>query len=108
MGYDLHITRADWWIANTGSEITAQEWLAIVEHDPELRLAGYNGQYFALWSGPSKYSDPWLDWSQGCIYSKSPDKALVQKMIQIAQRLQAKVQGDDGEVYTDTSEVPDP
>ena len=107
MGYDLHITRADDWGDNVGHQITADEWLQLVAEDPELRLADYNGPYFALWSGRSKYPDPWLDWLAGNIYSKNPDKALVQKMLQIAIRLGARVQGDDGEFYTDVSEIAD-
>jgi hypothetical protein len=61
MGYDLHITRAKFHFENEGAWITAEEWLRNVEEDPELKLAGYNGDYFALWSGTSVYPDPWLD-----------------------------------------------
>ena len=107
MGYDLHITRAEDWANNTGHTITADEWLKIVAEDSELRLAGYNGPYFALWTGPSKYPDPWLDWMDGNIYSKNPDKASVQKMLQIAAQLRARVQGDDGEIYVDASQIED-
>jgi hypothetical protein len=101
MGYELHITRAPkWYYENEGHWISAEEWLEYVERDPELRLAGYNGKYFALWSGKSEYPDPWLDWCQGNIDSKSPDDAIIDKMVAVAKELGAKVQGDDGEVYT--------
>lgn len=52
-----------------------------------------------LWSGPSIYPDPWLDWSEGNIHSKNPDDRLIDKMVEVAKRLNAKVQGDDGEIY---------
>lgn len=107
MGYDLHITKADFWLENKDHEITADAWLKIIAEDPELHLADDNGSFVALWSGPSKYSDSWLDWWKGNIYTKNPDKALVEKMIQIAQMIGARVQGDDGEFYEDTSEVPE-
>ena len=94
MGYDLHITRPE------GAWITAAEWLQYVEQDPELKLAGYNGDYFALWSGKSEYPDPWLDWFAGNIYTKNPDDPLIDKMVEIAKKLNAKVQGGDGEIYT--------
>jgi hypothetical protein len=100
MGYNLYITRAKWYHQNDGQWITTAEWLRYVERDPELRLAGYNGEYFALWSGKSQYPDPWLNWSRGNIYSKSPDDAIIKKMVAIAKDLSARVQGDDGEVYT--------
>lgn len=99
MGYDLHITRADFWPDNKGREISAEEWLEVVRSDPELKLAGVNGPYFALWTGESEYAEPWLDWHRGNIYSKNPDDAIIGKMLEIAKRLNAKVQGDDGEVY---------
>jgi hypothetical protein len=100
MGYNLYITRAKWHYQNEGYWIPADEWLRYVERDPELQLAGYNGDYFALWNGKSEYPDPWLDWARGNIYSKSPDDAIIGKMVAIAKDLGAKVQGDDGEVYT--------
>jgi hypothetical protein len=105
MGYDLHITRAKDWPDNAGSEITAEEWLAHVDSDPELKLAGYNGPYFALWSGRSSYPEPWFDWFDGNIKTKSPDPPLIQKALQIADRLGARVQGDDGEVYLPEGKV---
>ena len=48
-----------------------------------------------------------MDWRRGEIYTKNPRKNLVEKMIQIANRLNAKVQGDESEVYIDGSQVPD-
>ena len=100
MGYDLHITRAEWHNQNDGHWITAREWLDYVKGDPELRLAGFNGKHFTLWSGTCEYPDPWFDWRRGNIYSKNPDAPIVEKMVAIATALGAKVQGDDGEVYT--------
>jgi hypothetical protein len=99
MGYDLHITRAKFHFENEGAWITADEWLRYVESDPDLKLAGYNGEYFALWSGKSEYPDPWLDWFQGNIYTQNRDAPLIDKMVEIAKKLDAKVQGDDGETY---------
>jgi hypothetical protein len=107
MGYELHITRAESWATNEGHEITADEWLGYVQSDPELRLSPNNGKYFVEWSGPSTYPEPWFDWFAGNISTKNPDKAIVGKMLQIAERLCARVQGDDGEFYEDTSEIPE-
>lgn len=39
MGYDLHITRKSDWPLR-GNDISAEEWRAVVEGDPELRLDG--------------------------------------------------------------------
>jgi hypothetical protein len=106
VGYDLHITRRRFWAEPGGGEIAPHEWLAVVEADPELALNPESGAYFADWSGPSEYPDPWLDYFEGTIYSKNPDSALIDKMVEIARRLGAKVQGEDGEVYPEGGQPP--
>jgi hypothetical protein len=106
MGYDLHITRRAVW-SEKGDDISADEWLDLVAADPELRLSPKDGPYFAIWKGASQLPDPWLDWSDGQIHTKNPDRALVAKMILLARRLTATVQGDDGEEYTQPTDFPD-
>src|ERR1041384_11323 len=98
MGYDLHITRRKRW-SGTGEDITAEEWLAYIFRNPELRLEPKNGPYFAILSAPSGQKTSWLDWSHGQIYSKYPGPALIDKMVAIAREFGATVQGDDGEIY---------
>ncbi len=113
MGYDLHITRAENWCENEGHEISPSEWHDIINCDPELRLDPQNGPHFAIWEHGSL--DPaaqeehgrlrgWLNWSYGNIDTKNPDPPLLEKMIDIARLLDARVQGDEGEWYPhDTS-----
>ncbi len=100
MGVELHITRAEHWVENDGAQISEDEWLTYVSSDPELRITGENGKCFAIWSGPSKYGEPWLDWSRGNISTKWPDAALFQKMLRIAEALGATVQDDEGNEYS--------
>jgi hypothetical protein len=107
MGYDLHITRRQHW-SGKGGDIAAEEWLEFVECDPELRLQPQDGRYLAVWSGPSQLEQPWLQWSDGQIETKNPDAALIDKMIAIARRLGARVQGDDGEFYVSGRSSPRP
>jgi len=99
MGYDFHITRADPWWENDDRPIPRDEWLKIVEGDPELRLDPANGPCFARWLGDSELDNPWLDWADGRIFTKNPNETLLEKMLQIARRLGANVLGDDGEPY---------
>lgn len=99
MGVELHITRAESWAENEKSPITGDEWLAYVASDPELKLDPRNGRYFTIWSGPSAYTEPWLDWFQGNISTKWPDTALYKKMLRIASALNAHVQDDDSTKY---------
>jgi hypothetical protein len=105
LGYDLHITRRRHWV-DSGRDITANEWLDHVRRDPELRLEQENGPYLAVWRGPSELDGPWLDWSDGQIYTKNPGAALVDKMVAIAKQLDAIVQGDDGEIYERAGQAP--
>ena len=99
MGYDLHITRKKLWSAEEGPVITAEEWLAYVAGDPQLRLDPNMKTYAVRLAVPSKYPDPWLEWFEGDISTKNPDEPILAKMLEIAIALKAKVQGDDGEIY---------
>ncbi len=97
MGVDLHITRADTWCNSEDVPITKDEWLAYIVADEEFELADESG--FVVWRGPSKYSDPWLEWSGGQVQTKYPDTALYNKMLQIASKFNAHVEDDDGKLY---------
>jgi len=105
MGYDLHITRREHWSA-AGAEISKDEWLAYVQKDPELSFWPVNGPHMARWNGKSKHRDAWLDWFEGNIYAKNPEAPLIDKMVQIAEALNAQVQGDDGEIYRNGRDAP--
>jgi len=105
MGYDLYITRAEFWAENEGSQISSEEWLAVVDADPELTLAADESTpYFAAWSGKSVHDEPWLDWFNGNVYSKNPDQPIIRKMLDIARHLKSKVQGEEGEDYDGSEE----
>jgi hypothetical protein len=100
VGYDIHITRSrDWSDIPPDKQITGQEWLHYVAKDPQLKLAGYNGEYFAIWSGKSRHGEAWFDWSRGRVHTKNPDPAVLAKAIEIARALGARVIGDEGETY---------
>ena len=100
MGYYIHITRApDFHPDNLRHEISGEEWLSCFAQGPELSVADVNGEYFAIWSGPSQYEQPWFNLTQGNISTKNPDPPVIAKAIAIAAKLNARVQGDDGEIY---------
>jgi len=99
MGYDIHITRADDWAENQGFEISTEEWLNLAQSDPDLVPVPENGKYFVVWHGATEYPETWFDWSNGNINTTAPDKATLSKMLEIARKLNAKIQGDEGELY---------
>lgn len=99
MGVEFYITRADFWANNDNAPITSEEWLSYINSDNELHIDDRNGEYFALWSGPSHYEEPWLEWNAGNIYTKWPDTSLYKKMLSIATCLNAHVMDDNGTLY---------
>jgi len=101
MGWEIHITRAERWPESDQHPITAEEWLALVEVDPELTIDPRdNGRYFALWLAHWVEGDyPWFDWFQGAIHTKYPDRKMLGKALEIAKHFGARVLGNDGEVY---------
>ncbi len=98
MGYGLHITRKADCSDTEGPRIGLSEWEAIIASDPELALdaASQCGDWvFASFCGEAGS----LAWVDGEIRTKNPDTPRVIKMVAIARRLNAQVQGDDGEIY---------
>ena len=49
MGWEIHITRADDWAESDQQPITTDEWLTLIDADPELVIDPRgNGPYFGL------------------------------------------------------------
>jgi hypothetical protein len=108
MGYDLHITRAAEWSQNEASLITEREWLAVIASDPELAVDPENGPPDAVWHGSGGSSgEAYFHFFEGNISAKYPDRATLGKMLEIAAKLEAQVQGDDGEVYSHVDQLSD-
>jgi hypothetical protein len=108
MGYDLHITRKEFWADDEGPVISLDEWRAYVETDPEVAQDPDNGPGDFLYIDHPAAPHP-LWWGNGGeVYTKNPDKAAVRKLIQTARSLNARVVGDDGEAYSNPESFPDP
>src|SRR5262249_1255353 len=103
MGYDIHITRKTNWF-DEGPEITLDEWEAYAESDPELSGEGWVNWLIDGNSVRAKFfvfretgnEEAALCWSCGDIAAKNPSPAGIRRMVSIAARLNAKVQGDEG------------
>lgn len=109
MSYGVHITRKENWFDAEGPAITQEEWLSIVHDDPDLTLElPVSDGCYADWNGQcERFDDPWLCLSAGNVSTEGFDAALVDKMVQIANRLAAKVQGEQGEIYPTVEQSPD-
>jgi hypothetical protein len=114
MGYDLYITRADHTWETQLRPISEQEWRALAESDPTLQASITDYTDRRLADGTIERVHPWLYvthperralwYYNGAISTKDPDTQLVVKMVQLADRLQAHVIGDEGEVYDQTGQ----
>ena len=109
MGYDFHITRAADWTQSEQQPISEAEWRELVDADPTLEVC--QEDYYARESNGQREQFHPVIWvthpgrpcfwhMDGKITKKYPDDALIDKMIEIAQKLNARVLGDDGEEYT--------
>lgn len=122
MGYELHIVRKhDWDNSEEESNITLAEWLDYVQTDGELepadgywvKVPGENTTQpkpgFMEWNAHSEEQRPgyrpWFDYGDGSISTKYPDAETIRKMIAMAEALNARVQGDDGEFYDEAAVV---
>lgn len=122
MGYDIHITRQDnWYDDDISKQISLKEWKEYIESDFEMRLDNFaeatlpNGdkirlenEGLAVWiKYPGDNFDnnhAWFDFRNGNITVKNPDSGIMKKMLSIAGKLKARMQGDEGEIY-DLSEI---
>lgn len=117
MGYELHITGRENWADTETPDISIDEWLDYVNSDKDLELTnGYDIKVgsetwhkdrpgYCEWkTHPTEQepnSRPWFSYWKGSVDTKNPDAPTIRKMMQIALALNAKVQGDDGEFYTE-------
>ncbi len=115
MGYEVHITRKKEWSDEDGPTISLDEWKAFVGSDPEMCLDGFaeaqvdggtlrvESEGLAVWTAYSEHGKngnmAWFNFFEGDVSVKNPDPEILQKMWVIAEKLGAKVQGDEGEVY---------
>jgi hypothetical protein len=110
VGYDLHVIRGEDWCEPV--EIPAEDWRVAVDAARDLRMTGfvevttpagatlrYENPGLAEWFGhPSGVAVP-FSFDRGQVVVKDPDPPTIARLIELAARLDARVQGDDGEFY---------
>ena len=112
-GYDLHITKAKNWTESKKTPISLKEWTGFVKADKEFRLVDAaearnhtTGEFIkvqaegmAIWTDPKDKSECYFYYHAGEISVKSPNDKIITKMKAVAQKLKARVIGDEGEEY---------
>ena len=104
MGYDIHITRRKDW-CDEDDDISLEEFVAYLRGDREFTYPGQLGEYSGDWHSPKTVYESSLCWSDGHAFTKNPEPEFIDKLVKVAAALQAKVQGDDGEVYLSATEI---
>ncbi len=98
MGYELHVTHADDWLKASAHPVSRADVDKVVQGDPELDWSAtdnINGRYdFIEWNSESAFY-----WETHEIIGKSLIEPQIIKLCEIAEKLGAKVVGDDGEHY---------
>jgi hypothetical protein len=109
MGYEVHIVRLnDFDNSEEESNIQIDEWKDLVNNDKELTWQQYSGvegetdfEYCYWLSHPEidESNRPWFHFFRGSISTKWTDIACLWKLLQMAENLNARLRGDDGEYY---------
>ncbi len=98
-GYDLHVTRKEYWADKGGAVITYTEWQSYVQRDGAIQKDSQNSEYDFIVMTNGDSFPIWYNPRLGELSTKNPSDVAIEKLKQIANELKAKVQGDDGELY---------
>lgn len=103
MGYHVSITRERHGVV---SAIPLEDWLDHVRTSSDLEFCAPTGDdlgsqftrsiHAADWKGEE---DAWLGWSNGEIWTKNPSAKLIEHMVSLAPKFDARVRGDEGEFH---------
>ena len=114
MSYEVFITKADCSWEALENPIHEPEWLKVVSDFSELVLSsgdhysrkGDDGQIekFHPWLVTSLPDNPRLWFMDGAISATNPDTETIKFMVKLAKKLNAKVIGEQEEIYDETGE----
>lgn len=98
-GYDLHISRKEFWADGSSRKIEPEEWESYLKADPQVIQDSSNSSGDFIANIPGESFPLWYDSDLGEIFTKNPTDRAIKKLKEIARDLGARVQGDDGEFY---------
>ncbi len=105
MGYEIYITRREHWSDVEGPSITEEEWGKILAEDPDFHTSPKD-PLVAYITYPPGDTDCFGLNGDGQVSIKKPSRASLIKMAHIAKLLNARVMGDEDEIY-DEKGMPD-
>src|SRR5688500_19048863 len=90
--------RSGCWLESAASPISLADWAAYCACDPSLSPDQDHGADYVLWLRPG--GEPArFHWYESRISCKNPDGETMVKLLSVAQGLDARLVGDDHEVY---------
>jgi len=98
-GYDVHLTRKAHWSDDRGPKVTLEEWYAYVKGDKQIARDANNTENDFVVTVGHEVFPLWYVPSIGELRTTDPSPTALKKLIEIAKRINVKVQGDDGEIY---------
>lgn len=121
MAYDMHITRKTDWADQDGPEIEREEWMAYVLIDKSLQLDRDRAEAvdprvasrtkepthvrWTGWEGRMEgVREAWMWLENGNVMASDADAAFRRKLFLVADSLNARLMGDDGEIYNSNGE----
>jgi hypothetical protein len=100
MGYDIHITRKQDWSEGNNNHISLDEWQNYITSQNDFYEEDSNADLLKIFVWKHSLGLTPFIYSEGNISIKNPNDKELQKALEIAQFLNAEVQGDDGEIYS--------
>ena len=98
-GYDIHITQKEYWADENKICINKEALSKYLKTDLSIQVDNNNSASSYLVNINKNQYPMWID-SAGCdLVAKDPNTDFLNKLIEIAKALGAKVQGDEGEIY---------
>jgi hypothetical protein len=105
--YDVHIVRTESWLDSADKPISKAEVDSLIAADPELEWSSSDWMDMADDKGKVTRNfgilwrrEPCFWWYRDEVRCAGPSQEHIAKMVQMADQMNARVVGDDGEVYT--------
>ncbi len=101
MGYHITILRTE---GKKSIPITKDEVVSLVDSRDDLEIIRQSRKDIEITTKVLDHTGPLFIWQDGVIWSKTPDESTLDLMIQIGEKLNARVRGDELETYKCTKE----
>src|SRR5262249_22454101 len=106
MSIYVYVTRKPDPFGPNGPEIALQEWVELIENDPDFSIANppnripQDPRSYAVWAAYPGGYPAWFCLSEGSIEVKGIDEAILTKLRSFAGKLNARIVSEMGEEFS--------